>query len=208
MGTKEDGGTMADREDAAKQNPFWIEEEFHRDKPSTDGRLPRETAVYELLDRLGISYQRIDHDPVDTIADCEAVDRKLNTTICKNLFLCNRQTTKFYLLMIPGEKKFLTKELSKQIGSARLSFAGAEEMERYLDIRPGAVSVMGLMNDQENQVQLLVDREVFEVQTVGCHPCVNTASLKLKASDLWEKFLPAVGHVSQVVELTGEAGEE
>lgn len=191
-----------------KQDSFWIEAKFHEDRPSPGGRLPRETAVYELLDRLGIPYQRIDHDPVDTIADCEAVDRKLHTTICKNLFLCNRQKTKFYLLMIPGGKKFFTRELSKQIGSARLSFAGAEEMERYLAVRPGAVSVMGLMNDREGMVQLLVDREVFDAETIGCHPCVNTASLRMKASDLWKIFLPAVAHEPQVVELAGEAGDE
>lgn len=183
---------------------IWVEDQSHGDLPDPAGRLPREMAVYELLQKLGIPFQRIDHDAVETIEACGAVDAKLGTHMCKNLFLCNRQKTRFYLLLMPGEKKFLTKELSRQIGSARLSFAGAEAMEAYLGLAPGSVSVMGLMNDTEGKVQLLVDRPVYEAAFLGCHPCVNTASMKLRSADVWEKFLPAVGHTLQVVELMGE----
>ena len=109
-----------------------------------------------------------------------------------------------YLLMMPGEKKFKTKELSSQIGSARLSFAGPEFMEEFLDITPGSVSVMGLMNDHGGRVRLLIDQDVLKDEYVGCHPCINTSSLKIKTCDMLEKFLPYVQHDYTVVVLHGE----
>lgn len=173
-------------------------------KPSPKGRLLKEMAVYELLDELKISYQRVDHEAAATVDDCHGVDEALGIHICKNLFLCNRQKTDFYLLMMPGLKKFKTKELSAQLGVSRLSFAEAEYMEEFLDITPGSVSVMGLMNDKEHRVRLLIDRELLQDEFVGCHPCVNTSSLKLRMKDVLEKFLPYVGHGYTVVELVGE----
>ena len=171
---------------------------------SAEGRLERELRTYDFLDGLGIAYVRTDHDAALTMDDCAAVDAVLGVLMCKNLFLCNRQKTNFYLLLMPGDKKFKTKELTKQINSARLSFAGPEEMLEYLDIEPGAVSVMGLMNDKEKQVQLLIDEDVLEGEYIGCHPCVNTSSLKMKTADIIEKFLPATGHAYRVVHLVGE----
>ena len=141
------------------------------------GRLAKEVRVYDLLDSLEIQYQRIDHEAAMTMEACAAVDEVLDATICKNLLLCNRQATHFYLLMIPGNKQFKTSELSHQIGSSRLSFASAEYMERFLDITPGSVSVLGLMNDRENRVQLLIDADVLKGEFFGCHPCINTTSL-------------------------------
>ena len=169
-----------------------------------EGRLPREVRTYDFLDSLGIEYKRTDHEPTDTMEACNAVDKILGVVICKNLFLCNRQKTAFYLLMMPGDKKFKTKELSSQIGSARLSFADAEDMLKYLDIEPGSVSIMGLMNDKEHAVQLLIDEDVLADEYIGCHPCVNTSSLKLRTSDIVNKFLPAVGHDYRTVHLVGE----
>lgn len=168
---------------------------------NTEGRLEREIAVYDLLDRLEIPYERVDHERADNMEACQAIDKLLNTVICKNLFLCNRQKTHFYLLMMPGEKPFKTKDLSKQIQSARLSFADHEYMEEFLHIQPGAVSIMGLMNDHDNRVQLLIDRPVIESETLGCHPCVNTSSLKLRTKDVLERFLPAVHHKPWIVDL-------
>ncbi|MBQ8815040.1 MAG: metallophosphoesterase [Lachnospiraceae bacterium] len=167
-------------------------------------RRQRELAVYDLLDRLGIEYQRIDHKETKTMALCAAVDEMLDAVICKNLFLRNQQKTKFYLLMMPGEKKFKTRELTKQINSARLSFAEAEYMEKFLHISPGSVSVLGLMNDTEHQVQLLIDRDILEGEKFGCHPCINTSSMRIGLRDLLEVFLPAIGHEPMFVELTGE----
>ena len=121
--------------------------------------------------------------------------------MCKNLMLCNRQCTDFYILLLPGDKKFKTSVLSKQIGSSRLSFADGQYMEQFLDITPGSLSVLGLMNDKENRVQLLIDKDVLTGDYIGVHPCVNTASLKIRTSDLVEKIIPAMGHEPTYVEL-------
>lgn len=163
---------------------------------TTSGRLDKEIRVYDLLDKLGIAYQRVDHEATMTMEACEEVDRILgdDTTICKNLFLCNRQETTFYLLLMPGDKPFKTKDLSAQINSARLSFAKPEYMEKYLDITPGSVSVLGLMNDSEKKVQLLIDEDVMKEPYFGCHPCINTSSLKFTTEDLTRKIIPALGH--------------
>ena len=177
---------------------------FHGRPEKAEGRLPREIRTYDLLDSLGIRYERTDHEPAWDMEACLRIDAVLGVLICKNLFLCNRQKTAFYLLLMPGDKKFKTKELSKQIGSARLSFAEPEDMLRLLDIEPGAVSVMGLMNDTEKQVNLLIDEDVLADEFFGCHPCVNTSSLKMKTRDVTERFLPAVGHGYQIVHLVGE----
>ena len=171
---------------------------------SGEGREERELRTYELLDRLGLAYTRVDHAPAETMEDCVAIDQALGATMCKNLFLCNRQKTDFYLLMMPGGKPFRTKELSAQIGTARLSFASAEHMVELLDIYPGAVSVMGLANDADRVVQLLIDEDLLAADTVGCHPCVNTSSLCLRMEDLLRVFLPAVKHDYRAVRLTGE----
>lgn len=165
------------------------------------GRLYREIRVYDFLDKLGIKYERTDHEHADTMEACFEIDKVLNTIICKNLFLCNRQKTKFYLLMMPGDKPFKTKILSQALGISRLSFADESFMEEFLDIKPGAVSIMGLMNDTENKVQLIIDKCVIENETLGCHPCVNTSSLKLNTKDVIEKFLPAVNHNPLIVDL-------
>jgi Ala-tRNA(Pro) deacylase len=165
------------------------------------GRLDKEIRVYDLLDRLEIPYQRIDHEAAMTMEACAAIDEALDATICKNLLLCNRQCTAFYLLMIPGDKVFKTSALSKQIGSSRLSFAAPEYMEQYLDITPGSVSVLGLMNDRENHVQLLIDEDVAKGEFFGCHPCINTSSLRLATRDLFEKIIPAMGHEPRFVTL-------
>ena len=158
------------------------------------GRLEKEQRCYALLDSLQIPYSRVDHDFADTIEACEAVEQVLGEKICKNLFLCNRQETAFYLLMIPDTKPFRTKDLSAQIGSARLSFAKAEYMQQLLDITPGSVSVLGLMNDTAHKGQLLIDEDVLTSEYVGCHPCINTSSLRLRTRDLVEKILPAIEH--------------
>ena len=167
----------------------------------TNGRSETEIRTYDLLDKLKIEYERADHETAETMEACVEIDKALGTEMCKNLFLCNRQKTQFYLLLMPTDKPFRTKELSAQLGCARLSFADAEDMEKYLGITPGSVSVMGLMNDKENNVQLLVDREIAENEYLGCHPCVNTSSLKIKTKDVFEKFLKNVRHDYITVDL-------
>ena len=164
-------------------------------------RLPKEQRVYDLLDRLGIDYQRIDHEEAMTMEACQEIDRVLDAGICKNLLLCNRQCTAFYLLMLPGDKVFKTKELSAQIGSSRLSFADGAYMEKFLDITPGSLSVLGLMNDSEKAVELLIDEDLLKEDRIGMHPCINTSSLRLRTRDLLDVILPALGRSYRTVKL-------
>ena len=178
---------------------------LHRGRPeNTEDRLPREVRTYDFLDSLQIPYLCTDHDRADNMEACNEIDAVLGVIICKNLFLCNRQKTNFYLLMMPGDKKFKTKELSAQIGSARLSFATGEEMEQYLDCHPGSASILGLMNDPDNNVRLLVDEDVLKGEYLGAHPCMNTSSLKLRTDEVFGKFLEKVRHGMTVVVLKGE----
>ena len=176
--------------------------ELFRGRPDDfDARLPKERRVYELLDSLNIAYTRVDHEPAMTMEACVAVDEALGTVMCKNLLLCNRQCTDFYLLLMPGDKPFKTSVLSKQIGSSRLSFADGSYMEQFLDITPGSLSVLGLMNDKDHRVKLLIDADVLSGDAVGVHPCINTSSLGIATRDLTEKLIPAMGHEPTMVAL-------
>lgn len=167
-------------------------------------REEKEIKVYELLDSLKIKYSGADHDPAMTMEDCAEVDKILGVVMCKNLFLCNRQKTSFYLLLIPGDKPFRTKEFSAALGISRVSFADEDAMVNHLGVLPGAVTVMGLMNDTDGEVQLVIDKDVISSEYIGCHPCVNTSSIKVNTSEILEKFLPHVKHTPVFIELTGE----
>ena len=157
--------------------------------------------AFALLDELGIPYSRVEHDCADTMEDCAAISDVLGTRICKNLVLCNRQKTDFYLLTMPEDKPFLTKDLSHQIGSSRLSFAPGEMMEELIGCTPGSASILGLMNDTAHRVRLIMDRDTYEAEWFGCHPCKNDGSLKCRTADLLQKFLPHTGHEVTIVEL-------
>ena len=165
------------------------------------GRLDKEVRVYDFLDRLGVSYERVDHEPAMTMEACTEIDKAMGTAMCKNLLLCNRQKTDFYLLLMPGEKVFQTKELSAQLGVSRLSFAPAEPMEELLDITPGSLSILGLMNDKDFRVRLIIDKPVLDAEFIGVHPCINTSSLKIRTDDLIHKIIPAMGHEPTIVNL-------
>ncbi len=174
-------------------------------RPETnDGRLDKEIACYDLLDSLEVLYERIDHEEANTMEACKEIDEVLGATICKNLFLTNRQHTSYYLLLMPDDKVFKTKEITKQIGSARLSFASGEEMEQLINCTPGSSSILGLMFDKDNTVQLVVDQDVLKGEYFGCHPCINTSSLRLRTEDVFGKILDALHHTMMVVELHGE----
>ncbi len=171
---------------------------------NNEGRSEVEINTYNFLDSLGISYETLCHDAAFTMEECMEVEKNLGAPICKNLFLCNRQQTQFYLLMLPGEKHFKTKFLSSELGCARLSFASGEQMTELLGISPGSVSPMGLMNDSGQRVLLVVDNELMNSKYIGCHPCVNTATLKIKMSDLLDKVVPATNHTFKIVTLRTE----
>ena len=192
-------------ETSTSQDPvsYYIDHTIYTGRQAyTTSRLPKEIRTYDLLDSLGIAYARADHDTLPTMEACQEVGNLLGIEICKNLFLRNTQKTAFYLLILPGRKKFKTAALSKQIGSARLSFAEPEFMEQYLNITPGSVSVLGLMNDPENKVRLLIDKDILKNHPYfGCHPCINTSSLKFRTEDLLNKILPAIHHDYTMVDL-------
>ncbi len=168
------------------------------------GRLEKETAVYDLLEQLDIPFTRADHEPAFTMDACEEVAAALETKICKNLFLCNRQKTSFYLLLMPGDKPFHTKEITSQLGCARLSFAKEEALEQLLHLTPGSATIFGLMYDTENQVQLVVDQELLREPYFGCHPCINTSTVRMQTSDVFDKLTNARHHTYVTVTLKGE----
>ena len=186
--------------------PIYIDKTLYKGRPD-DKREANEMRCYDVLDELNIEYYRADHDHADTIEDCRVIEELLGHSVCKNLFLTNRQQTEFYLLLMPGDKPFKTKYLSKQLGTARLSFAGAEAMEQYLDILPGSVSVLGILNDKENKVHLVMDRDIYDDDYICCHPCRNTSTLKISAKDVIEKIVPFSKHEVTVVDLAWETEE-
>ena len=167
----------------------------------TAGRLSKEIRVYDFLDSIAIPYERVDHEAAMTMEACAEIDKVLEATTCKNLLLCNRQQTDFYLLLMEGDKVFKTKELSAQLEVSRLSFADASFMEAFLDITPGSLSVMGLMNDKDFRVKLVIDKPVLTGEYIGFHPCINTSTLRVKTSDLVDKIIPAMKHAPTFVNL-------
>lgn len=173
---------------------------FHNSRPEGE-LLPQEAAAFDLLDALSIPYERVTHEAADTMEKCDAVAAVLGVPVCKNLFLCNRQQTAFYLLCMPPHKPFYTKDLSHQIGSARLSFAPEEKLRELLHCTPGSATVLGLMNDEEKRVRLLIDRETYESEWFSCHPCLCTSTLRLRTADVLNVLLPRLGHEPTVVEL-------
>ena len=177
-----------------------IDPTLYRGRPA-DARIEKEERCYTLLDGLGVEYWRVDHDYADHIDDCHEVEKVLGCEICKNLLLTNRQQTELYLLLLPGDKPFKTKVLSKQIGTARLSFGTPEQMLSALDITPGSVSVLGLMNDHDGRVRLLIDRDLLKDAYLCCHPCINTSTLKLRMTDAVDVLIPELAHAPTYVDL-------
>ena len=171
-------------------------------RPS-DRRSPQEEAIYDALDKLDIPFDRVDHDHADTMEDCLRIESVLGGAICKNLFLCNRQGTDFYLLMMPGDKPFKTKYLSAQLGCSRLSFAGPEAMAAYLRTTPGSVSALELIFDPENRVRLVMDRDLLADAYISGHPGFSTSTLRLKKEDML-RYLAAAGHEPVYVDLPAD----
>lgn len=167
-------------------------------------RTEMEQRSFALLEELNISYTYVDHEPALTMEDCKEIDEALGVKMCKNLVLCNRQKTNYYLLLMPGDKVFKTKELSAQINAARLSFASGEAMEELLGVLPGSASVLGLLKDTEGKVRLLIDKDLLQEEYFGCHPCKNTSSIRFATGDLLNRILPYVKHEYIAVELKGE----
>lgn len=157
-------------------------------------RLEKEQKIYELLDKLEIEYFYVDHEPFMTMEDSRVVDDLLESTVCKNIFLCDKKRKNFFLLMMPGYKRLDTKDLSKKLECSSLSFAKEEKLLEFLNSTSGSVSMLGLMNDINKNVQLAIDNEILYGEYIGLHPCINTTSLKIRIDQLLNVFLKEIEH--------------
>ncbi|MBQ8209657.1 MAG: prolyl-tRNA synthetase associated domain-containing protein [Clostridia bacterium] len=164
------------------------------DSRPNDKRSRIEEQVYDTLEKLDIQFKRIDHSPAATINECAAIEKFLDVHICKNIFLTNNKKDVYCLLLLKGDKKYEAGIVSRQIGSSRLSFASDGELMRYLGTTPGSVSVLSLINDTENKVTVAVDSDLLKNEYIGCHPCKNTSTLKIKTGDITEKFITHINH--------------
>lgn len=179
---------------------FEFEPILYEGRPE-NSRIQKEIDCYDVLEKLGIRYERLDHSPADSIEDCKLLEPILNVKATKNLFLRNRAKTSWYLLMMPGDKPFHTRDLIGQMGIQRLSFGEEDMLGSMLNLTPGSVSIMGLMYDKSRQVKLLIDREIIQNEYMRCHPCINTSTLKIRTDDVMNKLLPFIGHYPMIVEL-------
>lgn len=167
----------------------------------TDKRIKTERNTYEILDKLKIPYERVDHEAVSSMEECKEVDEYLGVEIRKSIFLCNQKKTSFYLLVMPADKAFSTNDFCKQLGCSRLSFAPAEKMEELLGVSPGSASIMSIVNDTDDYVQVIIDKDVADCEWFGCNPGINTSHIKIKTKDLLNKYLPYAKHNAQIIKL-------
>lgn len=165
-----------------------------------EGRQDKEKRCYAFLESLGIKYEAVDHDEASDMDKCREIEDALGVKICKNIVLCNRQETSFFLFMLPGDKKYITKDVSKKLEMSRLSFAKEHYLKEFLNVTPGSVSVLGLLNDKYNNVELVIDRDVIKGEYIRCHPCVNTSTLKIRTEDFLNKIIPALGKEAKVID--------
>ena len=178
---------------------MYIDPNIYTGRPA-DRRTEAEESIYDKLDALSIPYIRVDHDHADTMENCLLIEGKLGAAICKNLFLCNRQQTQFYLLLMRGDKPFKTKFLSAQLGCSRLSFADEGHMADLLHTVPGSVSALELLFDTEGQIQLVIDQPLMQDEYISAHPGLSRSTIRLTREDLL-RFVRATGHEPIVVDL-------
>ena len=165
-----------------------------------DSRQEKERKCYDFLSKLGIDYEVVDHEEASDMDRCREIESVLGVKICKNIMLCNRQESRFFIFMMPGDKKYVTKEFSKKIGMSRLSFAKEKYLKEFLNVSSGSVSVLALLNDTDNKVELVIDRDVIQQDHIRCHPCVNTSTLKIKTEDFLNKIIPALKKEVMIIE--------
>lgn len=154
--------------------------------------------IYTLLEGLSISYEKIDHPPVYTSEQARQLIPPRPAASAKNLFLKDKKGRNHYLLVFEDSKTLRFEHLAEQIGSSRLSLASLERLERHLGVDPGAVSLLALMNDRDQKVRLLVDRDLWEKEALQCHPLDNTATLVISMGDI-RRFLHFTGHSPRLV---------
>lgn len=166
-----------------------------------DERGALETKVYQELERLNISYERVDNDTVETMEECVEISEKLGAEIRKTIVCCNRQKTEFFLVVLPASKRFDSKLFAAMMRTARVSFASAEDMESLIGLTPGEASVMGILNDPEAKIKVVVDKAVADAEWFACNPGANTTHIRFKTKQLLDTFLPAENHKAEIIML-------
>ncbi len=160
-----------------------------------------EKEVYGKLNELNISFDRVDNDVVESMEECLEIDKKLGTEIRKTIIVCNEKKTQFYLIVLPSEKRFDSKEFRNKMECSRVSFAKVEDMERVLGVLPGSATVMSVIKDNDNIVQVVIDKEVADEEFFGCNTGANTRHIKIKTKDLIDVILPNLNHEPKIIEL-------
>ncbi len=156
--------------------------------------------VCNYLNSISVDYKIIEHSPAATIEECKKIEEILNDTICKNLLLRTTNGSAYYLLILRNDKQFITSRISKLLGSSRLSFASGEEMEILLNTLPGSLSILSLIFDKDKKMKLAIDKDVIENEFFCCHPCDNSATLKIKTTDILNVYLPSLGISPIIIE--------
>jgi Ala-tRNA(Pro) deacylase len=159
-----------------------------------------EEEVFKILQETNIPFTYVKNDAVHTMEECSAIEEHLSVEIRKTIVLCNRKKTQFYLVVMPSSKAFNAKGFSESVGE-RLSFASPDRMEKLLGIQSGSATIMSLLNDSKEMVQLFIDKDVADSQWFGCNTGTNTRHLKIATDDLLKKMIPRLNHQATIVTL-------
>lgn len=157
--------------------------------------------AFALLEELNIPFECVENEVVETMEECKELDEALGTEIRKSLLIRNQKKTRYYLVVMPAAKRCNMGDLSWKLGEGKLSFASEQAMMDLLGAHPGSASIMGIINDTEDAVQVVFDQSVTKEEWFGCNTGINTAHLKLKTEDVLKKILPALHHKPMIVSL-------
>lgn len=160
---------------------------------------PLQEMAYESLEKLQISFERVDTDEAISMVDCIEISRKLDMKMVKTLFLCNRQKTKLYLFVTTADKPFKSKDFSSLLGIPRVSFAPEELMENILGVKIGAATIFGVLKDKDNLVQVVFDKDVLLEEWYGCSDGTTTGYMKVKTDQMVNNFLTYTKHIPTVI---------
>ena len=181
----------------------YSENDLKKGLPSPDECTETEYEVFAFLERSGADYTWLSHGEKFAVSEYEEVCRALQIKIIRNIFLENKKG-ELYLLMIHADKKFVTKEVSRSVGSSRLQFASADLLMQTMRSEPGGVSNLALIFDTQKRVQLVVDRDLLDAPYMGMVPASRTKSLRMTPKDWLEKVVPAMQHEAMIIDIAKE----
>ncbi len=166
-----------------------------------DKRGELETKVYAEFKELGIDFKRVDNDEAISMEECVEISNTWGAEIRRTVVVCNRQTTNYYLVVMPADKRFDTKTFAHNMECARVSFASEEDMIKILGVSHGNASVVSILNDKDNMVQVVLDKDVADDEYFACNVGINTTHIMFKTDDLINKFLVKEEHNPKIIEL-------